>query len=137
MTSLAAFTLVRDVLPSPSGEERLWSVCNVSYGERTNWNLLVGLSSRERFAKLRFGDVVSFRVQDEGEMLEYWAVRDHENVSVGPLYLIGDSDYKRDIEDGGLTGMTEKVPLFHYLLAGDAICVEVITTAPPVFSEGG
>jgi hypothetical protein len=77
-----------------------------------------------------FDDAASFRVQDEGEIVDYWGAREHEKVPVGTIYTIDESLYRSEFQNGGISGWSGI--LTHYLIAGYDACVEVLTKAEPV-----
>ena len=123
------FCLLADQ-PQPLGSYgHLWEIVDVRMGVSTDWDLHVALEMDGHSANVIFPNVVSYRAHDEREMLEYWGARAHEGVGVGSLYSVSESAYKSEIQAGGVTGLS--FPLTHFLLAGNNICVEVLSTNPP------
>ena len=106
----------------------LWEIIDVSYGHSTGWMLIARLEDQANSIEIRFPHIVSFRAHDEREMLNLWAARDKEGVSVGTLYVVADSSYKTEVGDGGVTGMCD-------VIAGTNLCVEVLATVPPLIDR--
>ena len=125
MTSLGNFTLLEEQPPSPASAKMLWEIVAVEYGRGTGWELAITMESDGQFILLTFANVVSFRAQDEGNMLEYWPIIKREGVAVGTIYEIGRSTYKDEFQANSVAGIA--MPLTHYLVAGNNLCVEPLT----------
>ena len=97
--------------------------------ERVNWDLKTDLLSivladAKGEVTIMFESPVSFRAQDEGDMLEYWGTRDAEGVDVASIYNIEKSAYLSEFKESGVSSFT--CELQHWLIAGNNLCVEVI-----------
>ena len=97
--------------------------------ECVNWRLKKGLLSIQLAdakgeVEVMFESPVSFRAQDEGDMLEYWGIRGAEGVDVATIYSIQKSDYLSDFKKCGVSSFT--CELKHWLIAGNNLCVEDI-----------
>lgn len=111
------------------GLKNLWDVIGVSYGHVTDWRLEIELEHLSGMtAHLIFAQAASFRVQDERDMLGYWAARDREGVAVGDLYQVETSLYLTEFATS-ISGYTED--LVHYLVCGRDVCVEVLSSKRP------
>ncbi|WP_156423756.1 hypothetical protein [Erythrobacter sp. YT30] len=60
-------------------------------------------------------------------MIDYWAVRQDEDIDVAPLYSIEKSAYLAGLSGNAVSSFNGK--LSHWLVAGNNQCVEVITYA--------
>src|SRR5262245_17879372 len=120
------FRLLDDEIQWPAATRReLWDIVQVQFGRKTEWQLRLELADNGQAARATFDDVVSFRVHDEAEIVEYWTARDREGIGVGTCYAIRSSDYLDEISRG-ITGISRNRPMRHFLLCGRDICVEVI-----------
>ena len=114
--------------PASFGEH--WDIVGVRYGHRTQWQLRVDIEALNGIEKtVTFTDPVSFRVQDEGEIVDYWVDREEEGAPVANVYTIESSRYVDEIQNGVTAGAIG--PLTHYLIGGQNVCVEVIGRSPP------
>ena len=112
------------------GPRLRWDVIDVRFGRGTGGALVAELSNGfDAPVRRLFPAPVSFRVQDERELLPYWRRRDEEGVAPGALYQLGDSAYLSEISLG-VSGFLEQA-LTHFLIAGAHTCLEVIATAAP------
>jgi hypothetical protein len=132
---------LKPVQPTPSGFrlinvgldqfglKNLWDVIGVAYGHVTDWRLEIKLEHLSGMtATVIFDQAASFRVQDERDMLGYWAARDREGVAVGDLYQVETSLYLTEFATS-ISGYTED--LAHYLVCGRDACVEVLSSKMP------
>jgi len=69
---------------------------------------------------------VSYRVHDERELAPYWYTRNNEGAPVAFAYEVGASPYLEELKNG-VTGLVEG-PLRHFVLGGQNLCLEVLTT---------
>lgn len=129
MASLGGFTLLETQPPHPGDGRSLWEIVAVEFGHETDWSLRIEMEDGERKIAVAFPTVVSFRAQDESEMLFYWPTRDNEGVAIGTLYAIKHSLYKDEFREGGIASTAAEVT--HYLVAGYNLCVEALATEPP------
>lgn len=126
---------LNDDLGLKKDEWESWDIVEVGFGASTGWTLSAKLADRHGGTRwVLFDDPVSFRVQDEREMLDYWGARDAQNAGIGALYTILDSSYLKELGTG-LTALTDNGALTHFLLAGENTCLEVITLTRPRASE--
>ena len=85
------------------------------------------MQDHTRSVTIFFDLPTSFRSQDEGDMLDYWAVRKAEEIEVATLYTIEQSPYLEWLSANSVAGLTG--PQKHWLIAGLNQCVEVICDA--------
>lgn len=126
---VSGFRLIDAKLGWKTDTRELWDIVNIEFGHRSDWALKAELQfDRQRVADLVAHDVISFRVHDERELVDYWAQRNSEGVPVGTFYEIGESTYLAELSRGvgALVG-----PLTHFLLCGRDTCLEVLSRALP------
>ncbi|WP_395944197.1 hypothetical protein [Brevundimonas sp.] len=126
--SPSGFRLVGDDLGWPD-VKGLWDVIGVAYGHATNWTLEIELEHPSGpTVHLVFDHAASFRLQDEGDMLGYWASRDREGVAVSSLYRVETSAYLSEFATS-ISGYNHD--LAHYVVCGRDACVEILSSARP------
>ena len=127
------FKLLDDELGMPIPNTPLWSITDIRFGHLQDWPLEVALMRDAAQLNLIFRDVVSFRAQDESEILSHWAARGNEQVAVGSIYQIEQSAYLDEFSTS--TSAITDLDIHHYLIAGYDLCVEVLATRPPELSQ--
>lgn len=118
-----------EMMQRVGGGSPLWAITDVRFAHLVNWPLHLRLERNGTAIDLVFDEVVSFRAEDESEILGHWRQRSEENVPVGTIYEIAVSTYLSEFASG-TAGLTN-APIKHYLVAGYDLCVEVLATAPP------
>ena len=105
------------------------------YGiSRIDWHdgfLLVVMNNKYHLAHLVFDGPLSFRSQDEHDMLDYWQAQRKENTPAATLFKVGRSPYLDQFKGMGISGDHE-FGLSLWLLVGIDQCLEVITLANEV-----
>lgn len=125
----SGFRLIDTELGWKTDAHELWDIVNLEFGHRSDWALRAELQfDQQRMADLRAHEVISFRVHDEGELLDYWTQRSLEGVPVGTFYQIGKSAYLAELSLGVSALAT---PLKHFLVCGRDTCLEVLSRGPP------
>jgi len=124
--AVSGFTLLHGGGYHPGGW--LGRVIDVRVGHVTDYALDIRLEQRSGDVILRFPSPLSFRVQEERDLMDYWCARSGEGVPVGVLYAIARSSYLDEFA-GTISGQTHVVT--HYLVAGDDLCVEVLSDRSP------
>jgi hypothetical protein len=122
------FSLFELQPPTPDDGDKLWEIMSVGFDIR-DWLLTLTLKSRANVIQVVVENVESFRAQDEGNMLEYWSERTKENAQVASFYILGKSPYLDEMQGASVAGLT--CQLTHFLVAGNNLCVDVITRGSP------
>jgi len=112
-------------------------IVNVSFGHGTNSRLIIEHQGHDLSIRwVVFDDIVSFRVQDECEMIGYWEIRSAEGLPAAFGYAIGQSCYLLEMRQGVTAIMNKERRLRHFLIGGRNNCVEAIAfEAPNVSTE--
>jgi len=108
----------------PAGESG--DIIQIDFGLKTGWRLIAEYDGESGPAWVIFEDQVSYRVHDERELAPYWNTRNAEGGPIAFAYELGSSPYLEELK-GGVTGVIEG-SLRHFLLGGQNLCLEVITT---------
>lgn len=125
----SGFRLIDAELGWTTDAHELWDIVNVEFGHRSDWVLRAELQfDQQRVADLRALEVISFRVQDEGELVDYWTQLSLEGVPVGTFYQIGRSTYLAELSQG-ISALA--APLTHFLVCGRDTCLEILSRGPP------
>jgi hypothetical protein len=122
------FKLLDSELGIPLGQVTPFQICEIHFGFEPHRELRISLGGDSLLKYILFDDPVSYRAQDERDMLEYWSARSQEKVSTGGIYQISESLYLSELSKG--VSSFER-SLSHYLILGEDICVEVIAYEPP------
>jgi hypothetical protein len=101
----------------------------INFGHSEKWRLVAKYESSIDPLWIVFDKIVSFRVQDEREILSYWSARDKEGVPISFAYEIAVSNYLSELKQG-FTGVTER-SIHHFLLGGQNTCLEVLACDRP------
>lgn len=126
LNSMSGFTLLND--GGYKSNRRLGQIIGINYGYETDYLLAITMQCADEERTLTFRNPLAYRVQDEGDLLHYWSVRDKEGIAVGVLYTVNHSPYRSEFR---ATISAQVYSFQHYVVAGDDICVEVLTTQPP------
>tara|TARA_R100001132_G_C3251769_1_gene78708 strand:+ start:99 stop:503 length:405 start_codon:yes stop_codon:yes gene_type:complete len=126
-SDIVGFRVAEIQPPKPDGSWGLYEIEEVSWNGR---NLTICMNDKDREISICFDMPVSFRSQDEGDMLGYWSARSDEKVAVAAVYTIEKSPYLDWIKKNGVTAL--RADLRHWLIAGLNQCVEVICEADEV-----
>ena len=108
-------------------------IVDVAYGRSSGWKLRIEVNEGGHTFSIIFPQPVSFRVQDEREMVDYWLARDLEKVPAGLLYSIAQSRY---LDEFAQSPSVTHQPLIHLLITGYDTCVEVLTQTPSILPAG-
>lgn len=126
---LKGFRSIDDELGwSPAGG-RLGDFVQVDFGAATGWSLVAEYDCGNSSVWMQ-ATPVSYRVQDEGELISYWNRRKDEGISVAFAYEIETSPYLTEMRDG-VTSLSGTA-LRHFLLAGENTCLEIIAEQAPM-----
>lgn len=104
-------------------------IFDVRYRPTVGRRLIAEYDGDSGSAWIVFEDPVSYRVCDERELLLYWHQREEEGAPIAFAYEIAHSAYLDEMA-AGLTALSDGV-LRHFLLGGQNLCLEVITTDLP------
>jgi len=116
----------------PSLNPSRGDIVQIDYGYRTGWVLVAEHENTDGTYWITFDDPVSHRAHDEGDIHAYWPRRAEEGVPVSFAYEIQETPYLEELRQGvkGLIGL----PLRHFLVGSQNVCLEVISTELPVIS---
>lgn len=119
---------------APNDGEIFFEIGEVSWESLTG-QLSIKLRDAFGVVEVLFVGPVSFRSQDEGDMLEHWDVIREENVAGAIIYTIDKSEYIESLAGNSISSMTSE--LRHWLIVGNHQCVEAVTDAThePFISE--
>lgn len=126
LNAISGFTLLND--GGYQQNRRLGQIIGINYGYDTDYSLLITRETPGGESVIMFPAPLAYRVQDEGDLLDYWFVRDREGVAVGVLYTVDHSPYRSEFAG---TVSAQIFSFQHYLIARDDLCVEVMTEQPP------
>lgn len=121
----------------PIDDELRWSLpdgvmgdfVQVDFGSATDWSLIAEYACGDISVWLQ-ATPVSYRVQDERELIHYWNRLSDENVPVAFAYEIESSAYLDEMKNG-VTSLIGTV-LRHFVCGGQNTCVEIIAEQPPM-----
>ncbi|MBA3999281.1 MAG: hypothetical protein C0461_01675 [Brevundimonas sp.] len=126
---LKGFRPIDDELGWSLADGRLGDFIQVDFGAATDWSLIAEYACGNASVWLQ-AKPVSYRVQDEGELINYWNRRKEENALVAFAYEIEASPYLTEMRDG-VTSLSGTA-LRHFLFAGENTCVEIIAEQAPM-----
>ncbi len=81
-----------------------------------------------------FRNPITFRVQDEGQMVAYWVAREQEGWAPATFMTVGESPYLDEFKKepvGSLGGLR------HFLIVAMNTCVEVLSEEAPIVVPDG
>jgi len=112
-------------------------IVQIDYGHRTGWVLIAEYETANGPLWITVDDPISHRAHDERELIDYWNQRSVEGAPIAVAYEIEASRYLDELRTG-LSGLTD-MPLRHFLIGGQNLCLEVIAsdlpnihTSPPI-----
>jgi len=126
LNAISGFTLLND--GGYDRDRRLGKIIAINCGYETDYSLLVTVERSGGENVIRFDVPLAYRVQEERDLLHYWSVREREAVAIGVLYTVDHSPYRSEFIS---TVSAQEYSFQHYLVAGDDLCVEVLTARPP------
>ena len=118
---VSGFSIAENQPPKPKANRNLYSVEGIHWDDD---DLKITLRDSDNEVNILFEAPISFRSQDECDMLEYWNSRGSENMDVATIYTIEKSPYLDFIREGISGMMFPELRL--WLIAGIHQCVEVV-----------
>ena len=120
--------------PPTESSRDLWDVIQVSFGHQTQWVLRLELAKGEATAEVAFRNPITFRVQDEGQMVAYWLARKKEDWVPATFMTVAESPYLDEFKKepiGSLGGLR------HFLIVAMNTCVEILSEEAPIIVPDG